>query len=114
MAPHGQIGFGPGLYIFSATFIVIAILGIWMMLDTTRPARRRRKAAEHIPREPLSFYALCGGLYMALFLVMVIFLVLGAQQTFTMIVLFTAPIMIVIELAYLLRVVYPKPRKEKP
>jgi L-asparagine transporter-like permease len=114
MAPHGQIGFGPGLYLFSATFIVIALLGVWMMIDTTRTKRRLRKEQEQIPREPLSFYALCGGLYTALFLVMVIFLILGAQQTFTMLVLFTAPLMIIVELAYLLRVVYPKPRKEKP
>jgi len=111
MAPHGQIGFGPGLYIFFGTFILLAVCGVWMMLDTTRAKRKRRKADEHIPREPLSFYALCGGLYTAFFLLVMVLTVAGARQTFTMGVLITAPLMVLVELAYLLRVVYPKPKK---
>ncbi|MCL2332674.1 MAG: hypothetical protein FWC54_04215 [Actinomycetia bacterium] len=111
MAPHGEIGFGAGLYVFFSIFILLAICGVWMMLDTTRAKRRLRRELEHIPREPLSVYALCGGLYTVLFLLVIALTVAGARQTLTMIVLIAAPLMIVVELAYLLRVVYPKPNK---
>lgn len=112
MPDHGTIGFGPGLYIFSGLFVVIGILGVWMMIDTTRAKRRDNKQLHHIPHEPLSVYALCGGLYMALFLLMVVMIAItGKLSPLAMGVLFAALPMVVIELAYLLRVVFPKPAK---
>ncbi|MCL2655646.1 MAG: hypothetical protein FWD65_08190 [Coriobacteriia bacterium] len=116
MAPHGQFSFTPGLYIFSGFFILVAILGVWMMIDTTRKKRRNRKTFHNIPREPLLFYAFCGGLYMVLWLVMFIMLATsGAQSsagmTLMTVILVAAIFMVVVELAYLLRVVYPKAAK---
>jgi len=105
---------GPGMYVFFGLFVLIAVFGVWMMIDTTRPKRRLNKKLNHIPHEPLSAYVLCGGLYMALFLLMLVLIAAsGKQSPVAMAVLFVAPFMAVIEVAYLLRVVYPKPVKEQ-
>jgi len=103
---------GPGMYIFFAFFVLIGIFGIWMMIDTMRAKRRSRKMFHNVPREPLSIYALCGGLYMVLLLLMIVLIaVFNKQNILAMVVLFAAPILVIVELAYLLRVVYPKPAK---
>ena len=108
MPTHGQITFGPGLYIFSGFFILIGLLGIWMMIDTTRAKRRLNKSMNHIPHEPLSVYALCGGLYAAAFLAAILLYAINAKQTLFMIFPLAGPILVLVELAYLLRVVFPK------
>ncbi|MCL2882156.1 MAG: hypothetical protein FWF45_04615 [Coriobacteriia bacterium] len=112
----GQISLlGPGMYIFFAFFILIGIFGVWMMIDTMRSKRRNRKMFHNVPREPLSIYALCGGLYMVLLLLMIVLIaVYNKQNALAMVVLFAAPILVIAELAYLLRVVYPKPAKPAP
>jgi L-asparagine transporter-like permease len=113
MSSHGDIGFGPGYYIFVSVFIMAAVCGVWMMIDTLRAKRRQQKTQHHIPREPLSVYALAGGLYAALLLLVFVLSLAGATQTFAMAVVVATPFMLGAELAYLLRVVYPKPPKER-
>jgi len=111
---HGDINIiGPGMYVFFGLFVLIAACGVWMMIDSARAKRRNRKMFHHIPREPLSVYRLCGGIYMALFLLMIVLIAATSKPSnLAMVVLIAAPFMVIVELAYLLRVVYPKPAKE--
>lgn len=110
---HGAIDIiGPGMYVFFGFFVVVAACGVWMMIDSARAKRRNNKIFHHVPHEPLSVYRLCGGIYTIVFLLMVLLTIIQAKQTsLSMIVLLAAPFMVIIELAYLLRVVYPKPSK---
>ncbi len=110
--PHGGVSFSAGFYIFGAFFLAVAACGVWMMIDTMRPKRRKQKAFKNIPREPLEIYALLGGVYAVLILLIyVLSFTAGAPTVLSMIALPGAPIMIAVELAYLLRVVVPKASK---
>jgi ABC-type nickel/cobalt efflux system permease component RcnA len=107
--PHGGLNFTSGFYIFGAIFVLIAGLGVWMMVDTMRPKRRKQKAFKNIPREPLAIYACFGGLYAVLILLIwVLSLSTGAPDAMSMIALAGVPLMILVEMTYLLRVAFPK------
>ena len=108
MPAHGEMGLSTGYYLINVGFILVAALGVWMMIDTMRAKRRSRKQLENIPREPLMCYALLGGIYAILLLLTFALALANVRQSPAMAVVIGAPVMIALELVYLLRVVYPK------
>lgn len=107
--PDLSAGYGPGFYIIEIVYVCAALFALAMIFDAMRPLRPKRLAQiielTGKKREPLAFYQIVGGIY--------VLIVVAAQFSFTpagvkLAAMALLPIMAVIEVAYLLRVVFPK------
>lgn len=105
---HGNITFSVWYYIIIAIYVVIALGAIAIIFDAMRAKRTRAFAdlqrAGH-RREPLWLYQVFAGLYL---LVFIFAQFPSTPHQFKAVAIFSIPVMIAFELAYLLRVVFPK------
>ncbi|MBK5211835.1 MAG: hypothetical protein JJE36_05965 [Coriobacteriia bacterium] len=106
--PHGDVTFGAGYYAIIGIYILVAVAALVLIFD----ARRERRivvpvsfrAAGH-KREPLIVYQIIAGIYVLVFIAAQFSFVPGPVKGAAII---SIPLMIITELAYLLRVVFPK------
>jgi hypothetical protein len=107
--PAGGIGFSTTFYVLQVIYLLIVIGGLVMAVDTQRATRKRVKAEQDIPSEPLAIYTYTGFGYA----VVVLINYLGSFLDFIpgivpMIAIFCSPIIFFVCMAYLLRVVFAK------
>lgn len=113
MDGHGEITFSLGFYILQALYLLIALGALAIIIDAMR-AKRSAKRAElraagrHI--EPLWIYQILAGIYLAFFLLIQFDVFSGKVGYITGGVAYA----LILEVAYLLRVVFPKPLKQSP
>ena len=106
--PHGDMILGPGYYILTAIYVIVAGAALAVIIDAMRPKRSQQRASLRragIKREPLWLFQIFAGLYLLVF----IFAQFPATpHWFKAVAIFAIPVMIAFEIAYLLRVVFPK------
>lgn len=111
---HGNITFSVWYYVIIAIYVVIAIGAIAIIFDAMRAKRTQAFAdlrrAGH-KREPLWLYQVFSGLYL---LVFILAQFPSTPHQFKAVAIFAIPVMIAFELAYLLRVVFPKYVTDEP
>lgn len=102
---HGDVQLGGPVWLFAQLVVLLAIvLNLFVLVDSLRP-KRRADAAARLP-EPLWVYAAFSAIFLGLSLVVTV--IPGLQVTAAAVPLAT-PLALVVGVAYLLRVVFPKP-----
>lgn len=111
--PHGDITFSAGYYAIIGVYIIVAVAALALIFD----ARREKRTAVPLgfraagrKREPLIVYQIIAGIYVVVFIASQFSFVPGPVRGAAII---SIPLMIFAELAYLLRVVFPKISDDK-
>lgn len=106
--PHGDVTFSAGYYVIIGVYIIVAVAALILIFD----ARREKRTAVPLAfkaagrkREPLIVYQAIAGIYVLVFIASQFPFVPGPVKGAAII---SIPLMIFVELAYLLRVVFPK------
>ena len=106
--PHGDLKLSAGYYIIIGIYVLVAVGALAVIIDAMRPKRSHARAslkAAGIKREPLWFYQIFAGLYL---LVFVLSQFSSTPHQFKAVAIFAIPVMVAFEVAYLLRVIFPK------
>lgn len=106
---HSDVGFGPGYYVLGGIAALIMLCALALVID---PMRSKRSSAYEIylkagaRKAPLYIYQILGLLYV---LISILAAVPSFRDKLAMISVVGLPIILITEIVYLLRVVYPKP-----
>lgn len=109
--PHGDISLGPGYYIIIGLYVLVAIGALALIVDAMRPKRTDALKALGRRREPVWIYQILAGMYLAVF---VLAQFKGLSGVIKLAAVFSIPVILAVEIAYLLRVVFPKQPANKP
>ena len=103
--PHGDITLGPGYYIIIGTYVLVSVGCLAIIIDAMRPKRTDAIAALGRKREPVWIYQILAGIYL---IIIALAQFTGMPHVFKAAAIFAIPVTIAVEIAYLLRVVFPK------
>lgn len=106
--PHGDLKLSAGYYIIIGIYVLVALGALGVIIDAMRPKRSQARTslkAAGIKREPLWLYQVFAGLYL---LVFILSQFPSTPHQFKAVAIFAIPVMVAFEVAYLLRVVFPK------
>lgn len=109
--PHGDISLGPGYYIIIGIYVLVAAGALAIIIDAMRPKRTDAIKALGRRREPVWLYQILSGVYLVVFALAQFS---GMPHQFKAAAIFAIPVMVAVEIAYLLRVVFPKQPANKP
>lgn len=112
--PHGDMKFGPGYYIIIGIYVLVAVSALFIIFDAMRPKRSdtiARLKAQGLRRGPLWIYQILAGIYLIVF-ILAQFPVTPHQ--FKAAAVLSIPLMVAVDIVYLLRVVFPKQSTPTP
>lgn len=105
---HGEVALGGPVWLFATVFILVTlVLAVFVVLDSLRP---KRVAAARV-REPLWVYTVGEALFLT---ALALAAVLSGTSLISAVPVIAAPFALTLGIAYLLRVVFPKPLESEP
>lgn len=100
---HGEVALGGPVWLFATVFILVTlVLAVFVVLDSLRPGR----VAAATVREPLWVYTAGEALFLA---ALALVAVSSGMSLISAVPVVAAPFALALGIAYLLRVVFPKP-----